>query len=195
LQSTSGRPYLGERFNIARIVSACIFYCHSSNWLHKRLNSQNVVFLVPPDSGSRHPPASPFIIGFNHSREDGDQEQSNGPPTDPILTPYLHPDYLTSGRFKKLFDYYSVGLLLLEVGLWQTISAIAADYPFHNSEGLRRELVTRHLPQLLFSMGQVYYKAVRACLTSELGTIDSSDEDVLNAFQMLVMDKLQQCVA
>jgi hypothetical protein len=190
-----GKPYLGERFEIARSVAACIQYCHGSNWLHKRLNSYNVVFLVPPDSKVARRAGSPYIIGFNHSREDKEDEYSYGPPSDPTLTPYLHPKYFTTRRFRKLFDYYSVGLVLLEVGIWRTARSIRDEHPYHNSEGLREEFVARCLPELAYSMGEIYSSAVRACLTGELGSIDTPEEDVVNAFRTLVIGRLQQCRA
>ena len=193
--TTRGKPYLGVRFAIARSIAECIQYCHSSNWVHKRLNSYNIVFLRSESSKAGLHSALPYLIGFNHSREDKDDEQSYGPPSDPAMIPYLHPDYIRTKRFKKLFDYYSVGVVLLEIGIWQTSKALGDEHPFHDSEGLQKEFVARYLPRLTDSMGEIYYRAVKACLTGELDNMDTIEDEVGNFFQMLVIDRLCKCVA
>ena len=194
LDTDRGKPYLGERFEIARTVAACTFYCHSGNWLHKRLNSHNVIFLVPKGSTVSRSARSPYIIGFNHAREDKDDDDSCGPPSEPGLIPYLHPDYISTRRFRKLFDYYSVGLLLLEIGIWRTAKSMSDAHSLHSPKALRTEFVTRYLPELPYYMGELYYRATKACLTEEIGTIDTPEEDVVAAFQTLVIARLQTCV-
>ncbi|RFU33952.1 hypothetical protein B7463_g2366, partial [Scytalidium lignicola] len=192
--SDRGKPYLGERFEIARTIAMCTFYIHSCNWLHKRLNSHNVIFLVPKGSTVSRSARLPYLIGFNYAREDKDDEGSYGPPSESELVPYLHPDYITTKKFRKLFDYYSVGLLLLEIGIWRTAKSMSDPHPLHSPEALRTEFVTRYLPELPYCMGEIYYRATKACLTEEIGTIDTPEEDVVTAFQTLVIDKLQTCI-
>lgn len=84
--------------------------------------------------------------------------------------------------------------MLLEIGLWRTLESITTKYPFHDPEGMRKEIVERYLPGLLYSMGEIYYNAVRACLTGELGNRDSAEDDVATGFQELIVEKLEKCV-
>lgn len=192
--STHGRPFLGARFAIARSIASCILYCHSINWLHERLNSFNIVFFSRPGTPIATPRTLPFVVGFDHSRQDKKKAFSHGPPSDERLQHYLHPDYSDGRPFRKLFDYYSVGLVLLEIGLWRTLESITSKYKFHDREGVRKEVVERYLPGLLYSMGEIYYETVRACLDHGLGSKDSSDEDVATSFQELVVEKLERCI-
>jgi hypothetical protein len=192
--AVNARPFLGQRFAIARSITSCILYCHSINWLHERLSSFNVVFFIPPGTSIAESRSLPLVVGFDHSRQDKENAFSHGPPSDERFLHYLHPEYFSKGRFKKLFDYYSVGLVLLEIGLWRTLESITTKYPFHDPEGMRKEIVERYLPGLLYSMGEIYYNAVRACLTGELGNRDSAEEDVATGFQKLIVEKLEKCV-
>jgi len=107
---------------------------------------------------------------------------------------YVCMEALTTKRFRKLFDYYSVGLLLLEIGIWRTAKSMSDAHPLHSPEALRTEFVTRYIPELPYSMGEIYYRATKACLMGEIGTIDTPEEDVVTAFQTLVVDRLQTCV-
>ena len=190
----NGGPTLNQRFEIARTITSCILYCHSLHWLHERLNSHNVVFFLSSSASVTEPRSRPFIIGFNHSRQDKMNEFTHGPPSDPALIRYLHPDYAERKHFRRLYDYYSVGLVLLEIGLWRTIESIGAKYEFHDAEGFRREIVERYLPGLLYSMGTIYYSVVKACLVGELGDESAGEEEVGTAFQILVVERLEKCI-
>lgn len=189
-----GRPYLGTRFAVARTIVSCIFYCHGVNWLHERLNSFNVIFFAPSEAIGAIAQTMPYVVGFDHSRQDIDHAFSHGPPAHERFQHYLHPQYVKGSNFKRLYDYYSVGLVLLEIGLWRTLESMTATYQFHNREGIRKEIVERYLPDLLHSMGEIYYRAVRACVDDSLGDIDTADDVVAENFQVMVVDKLDKCV-
>ena len=189
-----GRPYLGQRFDIARAVVSCISFCHASSWLHRGINSFNIIFLTSTIPIAPHA-RLPYIIGFNHSREDEENALSYGPPAERSLIPYLHPDYIARRRFRRLFEYYSVGMVLLEIGLWRTLASIQDEHALYSSKAMRTELISRYAPRLLYSMGEIYYRAVVSCLDGDLGSLDSTEDEVWNAFQIKVVRKLYNIAA
>jgi hypothetical protein len=97
--AVNARPFLGQRFTIARSITSCILYCHSINWLHERLGSFNVVFFLPPGTSIAESRSLPFVVGFDHSRQDKENAFSHGPPSDERFLHYLHPEYFSKGRF------------------------------------------------------------------------------------------------
>jgi hypothetical protein len=65
----------------------------------------------------------PFIVGFNYSRPENNSKWSEGLNADELWQlDYHHPDY---AQRQKLFcmrhDYDSLGIVLLEIGLWKTL--------------------------------------------------------------------------
>ena len=66
----------------------------------------------------------PYLIGFNHSRPNTKVAFTVGPLDNPGEEDYQHPQYAIYGlkkRFQPGYDYYSVGLVLLEMGLWASL--------------------------------------------------------------------------
>jgi serine/threonine protein kinase len=192
----SGQILLRERFEIVRQITTCILYCHSLQWLHERLNSKNIVFFLPENTTLAKSRALPYLIGWNHSRRDEKNEISHGPPQDTLSIDYLHPEYVALKSFKQVYDYYSLGLIMLEVGLWRTIPSIRAEKPYHDLLAFRAEIIREFLPQLRYKMGDLYFEAVDACLSGgleakELWNADRGD--LLAAFQRLVVGKLESC--
>ena len=85
---------------------------------------------------------------------------------------FQHPEYLKHPqRYRAEFDYYSLGLVLLEIGLWQPLSAITKNLSAVNKdreglspEKLRETLLTDVLPGLCRTMGHRYFSVVDKCL-------------------------------
>lgn len=95
-------------------------------------------------------------------------------------------------RYREEFDYYSIGILMLEIGHWETLSKMTA-----NSRRFRgltqtqfREALLRHrVPQLAINMGTRYMQATQKCLDG--GFTDRQDGDSWhNSFKNLVMNQV-----
>jgi serine/threonine protein kinase len=112
---------------------------------------------------------NPYIVGFNHSRPDDQEAFTFGASTDRKQRLYHHPDYDTDredGRFQLSYDYYSLGLVLLEIGLWEILEEITQREvlaTLHPS-AQRKHLVEVCVPRLGPAMGTNYQNAVRLCL-------------------------------
>jgi hypothetical protein len=66
-------------------------------------------------------------------------------------------------RYRAIYDVYSLGMVLLEIGTWQTIQSFyprgaASDIDFG------KLLLQKVVPRLGVSMGENYMNAVRKCL-------------------------------
>lgn len=177
LETTGHRksvPQLGDRFKLSSKLAISIANFHRANWLHKSISSFHITFFPPPDSSAIRCLTQPYIIGINHSRPNDPLEWTSGP-ADTQEAAYLdfqHPEYLKHPqRYRVEFDYYSLGLVLLEIGLWEPLSeitkkfsAVAKNQESVSPENLRETLLTDVLPALCRTVGHRYFSAVDACL-------------------------------
>ncbi|KAL8693779.1 MAG: hypothetical protein Q9218_001475 [Villophora microphyllina] len=164
------QPAVKNRIILAHKISVCILYLHAVNWLHKSLRSDSIIFF-PPFKGL----ADPYLTGYEYARADRPGETTTGGDVDEWTELYVHPDYQgsgTKGTYRKTFDIYSLGIILLEIAYWKPVEKImeidmeAADV-FEKVKAIRGQLLRRDskvLRTLAESLGQGYHDAVRACL-------------------------------
>ena len=94
--------------------------------------------------------------------------------------------------FKREFDYYSLGLMLLEIGVWESLSSVYKRQLTSSPSQLRKEYIRHCEKQLLERMGPIYSKVTMKCLESE-SHFSGKEADVAVAFQNLVIDELKSC--
>ncbi|KAH0548316.1 hypothetical protein GP486_007991, partial [Trichoglossum hirsutum] len=111
------KPSLTARIALARAITNCIRYLHSTNWLHKGLRSHNIIFFAssPSSSSSSSSPSSssssssspspsssssaaptydlanPILAGFDYARPARSEEMTERPPVNPEYDIYRHP--------------------------------------------------------------------------------------------------------
>ena len=85
---------------------------------------------------------------------------------------YQHPDYRQQGRFRLEYDYYSLGVVLLELGLWYPLQAWSekSEYTRMSLGRFREIMIGKYVPRLTTHVGDVYRRAVLTCLD---GTLES----------------------
>ena len=122
LLSSSFKPSLTDRIELARDLVHALCYLHLSNWMHKSFSSHNILFF-PSSSGAPRTLNNPYIVGFDCSRQDVAGEPSQRLNRDPNTDIYRHPDCLEEGYagFHKSYDVYSLGLILFEIAKWRTL--------------------------------------------------------------------------
>ncbi|KAF4944587.1 hypothetical protein FGADI_12584 [Fusarium gaditjirri] len=114
-------PSLPQRLRIAQRVTITLLELHNSEWLHKDLNSRNVLFFY--GTGTVLNLSMPYVSGFEYTRPDNISAISfsvRSSPTDIYRHPGLlgpFPAHQTRPRYKRVHDIYSLGLLLLEISL------------------------------------------------------------------------------
>ena len=166
-------PTLAERAALARDLACSVAELHGAGTLHKALHGGNVLFF--PARFARAAAAAsfarPVVGGFEASRPDQDGQLSldvAGGAFDLYRHPELRdPSNALQGRpaAARRHDVYSLGLVLLEVGIWQRLDAHhqPKKSPVQNAErffGLARRYLPHH-------MGTEYCDAVLACLDLE----------------------------
>ena len=186
------RPLLGDIFKLANNVAITLSHVHEASWLHKNISSSNIVFFeVNEDLGLPPFIETPWIIGFSHSRPDDDKTFTQPPPERNF---YQHPEYaMHKTRFMRLHDYYSLGIVLLEIGLWRTISSFGNRYTNLPAWNLSRKLLEDVVPQLGEHVGASYRDAVHFCLGGETSITSrrlDSPEEMARSFQRQVLDNL-----
>ncbi|KAI3337492.1 hypothetical protein HD806DRAFT_476834 [Xylariaceae sp. AK1471] len=156
-------------------------------------------------------PLPPFyLLGWDLSRPDHPSELSE---TLSISTSefqskrdrirlYSHPELSTASesakraRFQPQFDIYSMGLVLLEIGLWRPIETIR----HKNLNEFRERVHGEYCDKLLSKMGQIYWRAVQRYLYNDFSvdkeeTAGDSDFSLQVAFEKLVVSELERCCA
>jgi hypothetical protein len=190
----SARPSLNERLKIAVLIAKAVRKWHSVGWVHQGISSPNVLFLAFKH-GKKIDYSHPFLQGFEFARPTSDP--SMGRSVDDIaFNVYRHPNRQGSTRkgHTKVHDLYSLGVVLLEIGLWQRAFDIV--------NGRRKETITpslmlerlqrASLERLAHYAGTSYQRAVNVCLASDFGVdLDDQNESRLAAsFQKIVVDEL-----
>ncbi|KAI9782902.1 MAG: hypothetical protein M1839_004377 [Geoglossum umbratile] len=163
-------PDLGDRFRLAQILSIALWSFHSLDWLHKTFCSENVLFFNDAQKLSH-----PYVTGFDSSRPDYLDEMTVASNNDIGQDLYRHPDSLGVWRqsYRKSFDIYSLGLVLLEIGLWKPLKSFHK--PRYTPAAFRERIIQSLVPGLGYKAGALYKDVVMACLQSdEVATSDGA---------------------
>lgn len=182
------KPRVTERIKLALAISNCLLYLHAVNWLHKGLRSHNIVFFRTTQGQVDY--SKPYLSGFDFSRPARPEEMTDIPGDDAEFDLYRHPQAQSTNpgeraRFKKSFDIYSLGVLLVEIAHWDTIDRI---FRINLSVARSRPSIALRLKSSLLAadvmatigaaVGEVYENATRICISggSSLGLEDGDDE-------------------
>jgi hypothetical protein len=204
-------PSLSDRYALAGRVATAMLYLHSVNWLHKGFHTQNVVWFSNAEPISYE---SAYIMGFEYSRPSRAGEKTEDIPFDMALEPYRHPDIQGVGKhphYRKTFDVYSLGIVLLEIALWEKIVKIYPDIIDDTDYEEEDDLVEQpNTPQneklsafqsdilngesslsaqIRSKVGNVYYDAIKACISGrKMFGISRQDDET----DPMIAVKLQQ---
>ncbi|KAF4977095.1 hypothetical protein FZEAL_6328 [Fusarium zealandicum] len=166
-------PDLDDRVRLAHTLAVALWSLHSLDWLHKSLCSGNILFFPSAFSTSAHSPTvaaalvpdiqRPYLTGFDASRPDFDTALSVAPRNPSIATLHRHPASLRGLAHCKPMDIYSLGLVLLEIGLWKILQAYHK--PHYSADRWRDKVVRAGLvPGLGSKVGRRYRHVVDKCL-------------------------------
>ena len=164
------RISLDDKFKISKVLSSSVFELHCHGWLHKNITSDNIVFFLQNkenNKGHASPcilDGGPYLIGFHHSRPESEIFYSdiNSAENNIGNLFYQHPKYeYSKNRFKKVDDYYSLGIVLLEIALWKTCHDIwqSGRYNSLDRDAFKEKLVEKFVPGLAAVMGTAYMDA------------------------------------
>ena len=181
------KPCLTHRLALAHKIAQCLLYLHSVNWLHKALRSSNILFFPSPDA--ELDVRSPYITGFDNSRRSRFNEATTEVPRVGSMEVYRHPDTQLDGpmlSYRKTFDIYSLGLILVEIAHWKPIvSIMGIEKTVDRSPRATSSIQERWLNSepglfisLLAEVGEKYAGAVESCLKGRNAfSIDRKDAE------------------
>jgi serine/threonine protein kinase len=187
------RPGLGHQFQLAAGLAFCLWSFHIAGWVHKNISSHQVIYLTQSMADLHLNFGAGVLAGFVHSRPEASQVTLG--PTDGEAECYKHPRYLHEVRFRRAFDYFSLGVVLLELGTWTTMESLRSHHSDLNIEDFQEILLSTYVPMLRERRGGIYENAVRSCLKFETLCPDTSKDAELHFFKCNVVDALAQCTA
>lgn len=186
-------PSLTDRITLACRIAECIERLHAVNWLHKGLRSSNILFFS--DTGARDLDfGSPYISGFDYSRPAQNEDMTEKPPENAASDLYRHPrvqgtgnrETASAGGFKKSYDLYSLGVVLLEIAYWKPIDQVLGIPNLHEARPsttikVRSRLLDEkegYLKHVRSHLGNTVQGVVKACLEGPpaFGLIEGADE-------------------
>jgi hypothetical protein len=176
------RYSLNERFYLAKSLARSVMFLHSSRFVHKSISPENIVVLQP----SSDKLGTPFLVGFERFRfAEGRTYMSGDAFWEKNL--YRHPrrqGLYPDEQYTMRHDIYSVGVCLLEIGLWSSFVNYSEDREFVSPgpglpiselittkdqrkaaievKAMLIEMARSRLPWL---MGSIYTDVVVSCLT------------------------------
>ena len=187
IKSRTQRPSLDQVFGTALKLVNVVLTMHKASWFHKNISSYSIIFFPNRFNSIAEAMTEPYFIGFNYSRLNHETAFTQGPNKQ---LEYQHPEYLRGPkRFCQEYEYYSVGLVLLELGLWLSLEVITQSIRGNPTEMLN-VLLEKEVPKLKTYMGSAYEDAVATCLKGEFGG-SSNPAEVREAFERKVLLKIK----
>ncbi|KAL9084299.1 MAG: hypothetical protein Q9165_008127 [Trypethelium subeluteriae] len=215
LLSELKRVSLDHRYRIGLELAQTILQLHTAGWLHKGIRSENIYFFVPSEklNLSKMIRSPMYLLGYDYARSD---DKEGAALTQYVSSPartqiYRHPEYRGRERrpFRKQFDMYGLGCVLLELAYWSPLIEIyptlftkqvadqISDADKHNKDIKLPSLTDLApkfpdaLPHTSHKAGRAFAHAITKCLYMAVETADSSDASLET--QKAVVDLLEQC--
>lgn len=199
------KPSLGQKFRLALGLATCVSQLHMVGWLHESFRSSNILFFPPSKGHAPAPPKSsisidfsePWVLGFEFSRLDIGRTVGYAD-FDPERDIYRHPQRQGDPEvhFTRIHDIYALGVVLLEIGLWEPAIKLEKNMFAHANKGenVQRQLLKHASHRLDSRVGAKYRDTVIKCLTGEFGVVDDNKEDLKlqQAFRSQVVDVLEK---
>ena len=171
---------LNQRFELARKVTCAILYVHAMGWVHKSIRTNNIIVLDTRDGldrdatiASRFPKSlgNPYLCGFHSARQDKAVSDQTGDDFREFNI-YRHParqGLHPEERYSMNHDVYSLGVVLLELGMWSPLLDFSSLRVFKGTSTFTRHLAKDFLLELAKEvlpviMGQKYSDLVSFCL-------------------------------
>lgn len=165
----SNVPCLEDRFRLALNIATNLLHVHAKGLTHRNINSNNIVFVTeagPQEPGSKPwtegAIRKPYLVSWDQCAEDTPSSQQE------ILISriYRHPDIARGQRsaYRPVHDIYSLGLVLLEVGLWMPLNKLWKTK--YGRSDFKARLQAIYAKKLSAKCGSGYLSVVEYCLSS-----------------------------
>jgi serine/threonine protein kinase len=194
LQNMRGTDSLSDRFRLGNELARSVSYVHTFGFVHKNIRPETILLLRSEESAI----GSIFLVGFDSFRmAEGKTLRKGHSAWERCL--YQHPSRMGSTPTEDYImqhDIYSLGVCLLELGLWESLvvyddqeSCLPNDGTATNATrsailgvdllplAFKDRLLSLARGELRSRMGTRYSEIVVTCLTClDPGNIDFGDE-------------------
>ena len=196
------QPSLTQRYKLASNLVAHLLSFHRGGWVHKSISALSIICFPNAFPSVAASLAAPYFIGFDRSRVNDQNAYSEISRSE---MQYQHPVYLKNFqayadddrmavvRFRQEFDYYSAGMVLLEIAFWKPLGFILKKLSLRPPEEIHAKVLEKVVPLVHTCMGDMYGAAVRYCLTAYETDKPNSLEDVRNNFNKNVVLPIHRC--
>jgi len=196
---------LSDRLQLAQSIATAVLYVHSCGFIHKNIRPENIIIFddvsAQPDQIYPYAIGQPYLAGYDGIR----MEEAQTLMLD--VEKWQERIYLPAERladqehrvkFSWVHDVYSLGIILLEVALWENFTnpSGAIGKTLKSAEVPGDVLEKNWLKQVPRVMGNKYAEAVSACFGMLKGGNGTAleDEDGIElgtTFISRVLDKLE----
>ncbi|KAB8223593.1 hypothetical protein BDV33DRAFT_200255 [Aspergillus novoparasiticus] len=160
-----------------------MYHLQCSHWLHRSLSSYQILFFYDAETAALRMD-TPYLAGLLYSRPDDQRVDervfevvSEGRVIGQgELDVYSHPGLMsTPRRYRRSDDVYSLGVILLEIALWESAAEYCSlDWSPHSirnngDDALAIKVVQAAKEELAADVGELYQHAVLACLNGLRG--------------------------
>ena len=203
---SSNVPCLEDRFRLGMNLVSTLLHVHAKGLTHRNINSNNIIFVGQSESkGSESKPwkegaiRKPYLVSWDHCTEDTAISEHETL----ISNIYRHPgiERWQRSSYCPAHDIYSLGLVLLEIGLWMPLNKLWKTK--YSRSGFKSRLQTIYAEKLAAKCGDAYMGAVDYCLRAvdkahtartSIG-IASRDQQgkVQNEYYWSVLKPLERC--
>jgi serine/threonine protein kinase len=191
---------LENRIKLARALARSLLELHTVDWLHKSFYPDNILFFGEQIQGKIiFDWTKPYLVGFGSSRHQADLSSDSNFRLNWSYKLHNHPD--RNNRevhipYKKLYDIYSLGVVLLELGRGSSLMSDPgnpenAKWDIKVGGQRLRENLIEEAMSLPVVLGSTFRGVVLTCLNDELKSADY-DGCLTTEFRMRVCNKLEQ---
>lgn len=210
---------LNSRLSIAHALAETLLQLHTCGWLHKSIRSDNVLFVDSQGSQETNKLLSgPYLAGYEYARQSHPSEMTEEVDSAPESDLYRHPRARgrDRDRYRKSFDIFSLGCVLLELALCLPLTSIASiqvgdlsdtaskaetlTEDHRNSGGLSYDAdwssrvyeQSQVSQDVAFQAGNTWQEVIHLCLKTATDNPQSVDGPSLD-LQKEIVQKLQSC--
>lgn len=208
-------PSLGWRFNLAKKLLDNVIRLHACGWLHKNIRADSVIFFpanTKPLTRGKIDYSMPYLMGYDYLRLDTVPKDNVVLHRDRLLRTtdqrnirvgddkrpdiYHHPDKrkYPMHAYQYAYDIYSLGLLLVEVGLWKPLPVLVASMKHVDPYVLQKYIENDVLKQVISHCGHIYANVVRKFITMT-SRINEESRKFQRDLCAKMASELSKCVA
>lgn len=151
---------------LAHSLALSVHYLHSFGYVHQSIRTSNVLVVVSSSESLGHA----YLSGFERARPSASASNQRRSDADWQNNTYRSPDRVatsdeeTIARHTMAHDIYSLGVVLLELGIYKLLREMEPKFKDKSANTVRENLKQLATEELVTIMGEQYKNVVMFCL-------------------------------